>query len=103
MATAGDVRLVGDTANYRGAVEYYDEFFRWTGVCADSAHSSSWTSNTAAAEVVCAQLGYEGGRPFSLRYRTNRLHNQDTLLIRTPGYNNQDTNSIRLEGSLHYT
>ena len=83
MATIGDVRLVGDTADYRGAVEYYDVSLRWTGVCADSAHSSSWTSNIAAAEVVCAQLGYEGGRPFSQRYRTTQSGhhvNQDTRI-----------------------
>ena len=62
------MRLRGDVADYRGAVEYYDSILGWTGVCADSAHSDSWTSNSAAARIVCTQLGYEGGRPFIQRY-----------------------------------
>jgi hypothetical protein len=55
--------LLGDTADYRGAVEYYDTFLGWTGICADPAHAGSWLSSRAA-EIVCAQLGYEGGQPF---------------------------------------
>ena len=62
----GDVRLLGDVADYRGAVEYYDEFFRWTGVCADSARAGGWLSSRAAG-IVCSQLGYEGGRAFVQR------------------------------------
>ena len=66
-ATAGDVRLVGaEVADHRGAVEYYDVVLGWVGVCADSTHSSSWTTSTAA-DVVCTQLGYEGGSPFIQR------------------------------------
>lgn len=69
LTSPGDVRLVGaDSADYRGAIEYYDPvLLRWTGVCADSTHSSSWITNQVAAEVVCAQLGYNGGRPFIQR------------------------------------
>ena len=66
---SGDVRLAGHTSDYIGAVEYYDSLRGWTGICADSTHSSSWNSNTAAARIVCRQLGYEGGRPYSQRYR----------------------------------
>ena len=65
----GDVRLLGDPRDGVGAVEYYDAQQGWTGICADPAHSSSWNSNTAAARIVCRQLGYEGGRPYSQRYR----------------------------------
>ena len=64
----GDVRLLGDPRDGVGAVEYYDTQLGWTGICADSAHSFSWNSNTAAASIVCTQLGYEGGRPYSQRY-----------------------------------
>ena len=70
---SGDVRLAGHTSDYIGAVEYYDSLRDWTGICADSAHSSSWNSNTAAARIVCRQLGYEGGRPYSQRYRATYI------------------------------
>ena len=73
VATPGDVRLLGDTADYRGAVEYYDTQLGWTGICADSAHADSWLSSTAA-QIVCAQLGYEGGRPFVQRYRVQMVN-----------------------------
>jgi hypothetical protein len=60
---AGDVRLLGDPADYRGAVEYYDVILGWTGVCADSSYSASWMGSRAA-QIVCTQLGFEGGTPF---------------------------------------
>jgi hypothetical protein len=63
-ARAGDVRLLGDTDDGKGAVEYYDTFLEgWTGVCVDSFYSSDWLANSAAANTVCQQLGYDGGTP----------------------------------------
>ena len=63
MARAGEVRLLGDTDDGKGAVEYYDSIFGWTGVCVDSFYSSDWLANSAASTIVCRQLGYEGGTP----------------------------------------
>ena len=64
---AGDVRLLGDPADYRGAVEYYDVILGWTGICADSSYSAAWMGSRAA-QIVCTQLGFEGGTPFVQRY-----------------------------------
>jgi hypothetical protein len=64
VVAPGDVRLLGDTADTTGAVEYYDGILGWTGVCADSAHYEAW-ANGRAALIVCSQLGFEGGLAFA--------------------------------------
>ena len=61
------MRLKGDVIDYRGAVEYYDGIYGWTGICADTEHYNTWI-HSGAASVVCAQLGYEGGTAYVMRY-----------------------------------
>ena len=58
------MRLVGDVRNEVGAVELLHPQVGWTGICADEGNAHLWESNTDAAEIVCRQLGYEGGRPY---------------------------------------
>ena len=50
----GDVRLVGDTINGRGAVEIFTSS-DWTTICPDN----TWTDADAA--IICQVLGYETG------------------------------------------
>ena len=66
-----DVRLLGSGDDGKGVVEYYDRFYGWTGVCADS--STEWLHATAAATIVCRQLGYEGGTTYIEGYDRNIL------------------------------
>lgn len=54
MAREGDVRLVGDTSDTAGAVEYYDSLEGWVSVC-----PVGWGDEQASA--VCRQLGYDSG------------------------------------------
>lgn len=69
LLPGGDVRLVGDARDEVGAVElYYNSQTGWTGICADSNHIHSWRNNKAAAEIVCRQLGYQGGEPYVGRF-----------------------------------
>lgn len=51
----GDVRLVGNQENGRGAVEISTNL-GWTTICPDS----SWTDSDANA--ICQILGYDFGR-----------------------------------------
>ena len=67
-AVPGDVRLLGNIEDGVGAVEYYDSFLGWTGVCTDSFYARQWLDNTAAAMTVCRQLGYEAGSPYLERF-----------------------------------
>ena len=60
-ADVGDVRLIGDPVNGRGAVQLFDESFGWIDVCYDS----TWGDDEA--NVVCRQLGYESGTARSYR------------------------------------
>ena len=69
--TNDDVRLLGSRDDGKGVVEYYDRFYGWTGVCADS--STEWLDAAAAATIVCRQLGYEGGTTYTERYDRNIL------------------------------
>ena len=69
--TDGHVRLVGSTLNGVGAVELLYPQVGWTGICADEGNAHLWESNTDAAEIVCRQLGYEGGRPYVKRSGEN--------------------------------
>ena len=64
----GHVRLMGDIRNAMGAVELFHSQVGWTGICADPDHAPLWLNSTAAAQVVCRQLGYEGGQPYVARY-----------------------------------
>lgn len=69
--TNDDVRLLGSRDDGKGVLEYYDRFYGWTGVCADS--STEWLDATAAATIVCRQLGYEGGTTYTEGYDRNIL------------------------------
>ena len=59
--TPGDVRLLGDARDGVGAVEFYQQTFGWTGICADLFSDDDWLANTEAATIVCRQLGFEEG------------------------------------------
>ena len=82
-AVSGDVRLLGNSEDGVGAVEYYDSSLGWTGVCTDSFYATQWLDNTAAAMIVCRQLGYEAGSPYlarsSQRHSTVSLTHQTHL------------------------
>ena len=65
------MRLVGDVRNEVGAVELLHPQVGWTGICADERNAHLWESNTDAAEIVCRQLGYEGGRAYINRSGKN--------------------------------
>ena len=60
----GHVRLIGNIRDGVGAIELLYPEIGWTGICADSAYAQLWMNNVAAAQVVCRQLGYQGGRPY---------------------------------------
>lgn len=60
----GHVRLVGDTRDEVGAVELYYPHIGWTGICADPDRAHHWQRENQAAEVVCRQLGYNGGMAY---------------------------------------
>ena len=55
---------MGDLRDEVGAVELYYPQIGWTGICADRDHIDSWRNNDQAAEIVCRQLGYDGGAPY---------------------------------------
>ena len=61
---AGHVRLVGDARDVVGAVELFHPQTGWTGICADPDHAPSWLRDNQAAEIVCRQLGYQGGTAY---------------------------------------
>ena len=63
----GHVRLVGDARDEVGAVELFHPLTGWTGICADPDHAPSWLRDNQAAEIVCRQLGYQGGRAYADR------------------------------------
>ena len=73
-AVPGDVRLLDSDEDGMGAVEYYDSFIGWTGICADSFYASQWLDNIVAAMVVCRQLGYEDGISLLYKYVTSEVH-----------------------------
>ena len=52
---------MGDIRDEVGAVELYYPDIGWTGVCADPEQAHYWQGDNQAAEVVCRQLGYDGG------------------------------------------
>ena len=54
VAIEGDLRLVGSTANGRGAVEIYTRL-GWSSICPDE----EWTD--IDADVLCQRLGYDTG------------------------------------------
>ncbi len=57
----GDIRLLGDSANGRGAVEIFSNAFQWVTICPDGFDDSD-------ASVLCGRLGYDRGRRSLYRY-----------------------------------